>query len=564
MSTTDHGLTSNSSVPSVRLGTMPGDIESSQAASRPDGAPASKPIVRHALRYSISTSDYELLHKYLISRWPALRKKAPSVSSYEALIYSRHDYNAAAVRASTRIFLASQTGLKAWELIKARLLARGKPQAPKATGTLLRSPNFRLSLSLSTIFLFHRLLYRFFTLLRRNLLAPDARPFRVRNPRTSRLLVSKMAPAIGASLAGFMLGVYPADQLRMTIAIYTLSRAGEFLYNKLEEDGWFKHKPWWFGSWLLFPVSCGQLLHAFIFDRECFPSTYGDFIINHSGNYIQRRPDDYPANLPWPDTYQIMDTLATVGKMKFPPFISPILFPNKELPSMLTSVAPVVEPAHPAIANLTCAMLHPNDPSCLRSYITYFIQAFPGVARFFTMIFAVLALPRYRAFLKQPVASVDQLARSILKMSLFITGAIGTSWGMICFFQQLLPRTFLPTQRFFLGGFVGGLWGFLQRKSGRRQFMYSARLSMDSAWKVGVKRGWVRGFKNGDVWLFVACLALSNALYEVNPAAINSGVMRRILNSSRGAGFVVDGIGDREEDGKQNEGVTKAESPRAS
>lgn len=135
----------------------------------------------------------------------------------------------------------------------------------------LRSPNFRLSLSLSLILLLHRLLFRFFSRLRSNLLAKDAAAFRRRNPRVSRSLTSRLAPAIGASLAGFALGVYPGDQLRITIAIYVATRSLEFAYKALEEDGWFKGKPWWWGSWLLMPVATGQLLHAFVFDRDCFP-----------------------------------------------------------------------------------------------------------------------------------------------------------------------------------------------------------------------------------------------------------------------------------------------------
>lgn len=132
----------------------------------------------------------------------------------------------------------------------------------------------RLSLSLSSILLFHRLLFRFFTRLRAHLLAADARPFRQRNPKTSKTLTSNLAPAIGASLAGFMLGVYPSDQLRVTIAIYTLSRAAEFAYNLAEDEGWIWNKyerPWWWGSWMLMPLATGQLLHAFVFDRDCFP-----------------------------------------------------------------------------------------------------------------------------------------------------------------------------------------------------------------------------------------------------------------------------------------------------
>ena len=76
---------------------------------------------------------------------------------------------------------------------------------------------------------------------------------------------------MGASLAGFALGVYPGDQFRLTIAIYMATRSLELAYKALEEDGWFREKPWWWGSWLLMPVATGQLLHAFVFDRDCFP-----------------------------------------------------------------------------------------------------------------------------------------------------------------------------------------------------------------------------------------------------------------------------------------------------
>jgi hypothetical protein len=123
-------------------------------------------------------------------------------------------------------------------------------------------------------------------------------------------------------------------------------------------------------------------------------------------------------------------------------------------------------------------------------------------------------------------------------MSLFITGAIGTSWGSICLFQNFLPRGFLPTQRWFLGGFLGGLWAFLERKSGRSNFMYSARLSIDSLWKVGVKHGWWKGIKNGDVLLVVMSLALINTIYEVDPKSVNGGVVRKGLGMIRGEGWV--------------------------
>lgn len=108
---------------------------------------------------------------------------------------------------------------------------------------------------------------------------PQVEPFRRRNPRTAAALTSPYAPAVGASLAGFALGVYPSQQVRVSVAIYMLFRALDFGWNACEMDGLIwgskngkkRDRPWWFGSWLLQPLSFGQLLHACVFDRDCFP-----------------------------------------------------------------------------------------------------------------------------------------------------------------------------------------------------------------------------------------------------------------------------------------------------
>lgn len=497
------------------------------------------PILRNALRYTISAKEYQLLHQYLLSRAPAVKKRTLHPRTYDAITKGPDDYNVAAIRASLRLGVLTFSGLKAWELISTRVLARGTEQRRQPRLPLWKSPHVRLSSSLALILLFHRLLRRFFVRLRESLLSNDARSFRRRNPRVSRSLTSRLAPAIGSSLAGFFLAVYPGDQLRITMAIYIFTRALEFCYNYLEELGYFKNRPAWFGSWMIMPVACGQLLHAFVFDRDCFPTGVGNYIMGNSPEYLQKRPADYPRNLPWPGTYDIVDSLAEISRQRWPPFVSPILFPNHEtLPKSLTSISSITSPAHPAIKSLSCALLHPQDPSCLRTYVQYWIQAFPKVARFFTILFAAMSIPRYKAFLDSPVAAVNKLAKSILRMSLFISGAIGTSWGSICLFQNILPRNFLPTQRWFFGGFLGGLWAFLERKGGRGNFLYTARMSLDSLWKVGIKRGWWRGIKNGDVLLFVLSLATVNVLYEMSPRSVNSGVARKGLGVLRGEGWV--------------------------
>lgn len=77
---------------------------------------------------------------------------------------------------------------------------------------------------------------------------------------------------MAGSLAGLALALHRADTRRVTITIYFLTRTLEFCYNLLDDKGYLpREKPWWFGSWLIFPLTSAQLLHAFTFDRDCFP-----------------------------------------------------------------------------------------------------------------------------------------------------------------------------------------------------------------------------------------------------------------------------------------------------
>ena len=71
---------------------------------------------------------------------------------------------------------------------------------------------------------------------------------------------------------------------------------------------------------------------------------------------------------------------------------------------------------------------------------------------------------------------------------------------------------------------MGGMWAFVDRKGGGGQVMYSVRMSLDSLWKVGKKRGWWKGVRGGDVALFVASLALMNVIYERRREAVDKGI----------------------------------------
>ena len=303
-----------------------------------NGAPMD-PILRNTLRYTVSAQEYATLHRYILSRSSALKRSTPTPNQVEKALQIKKkdasgtgrnvdDFNARAVRHALRVFVVTWLGMKGWEKISQRFMkdkevvvaGQGKKQS------FLQSSALRLSLSLSTILLLYRLLFRFLTRLRAHLMDASVEPFRRRNPKTTATLTSPYAPAVGASLAGLALGIFPSQQLRVSVAIYAMFRALEFGWNTCEMDGavWgFKNgrkreRPWWFGSWMLQPFAFGQLLSAVVFDRDCFPASYGDFIFKNSAAYLQPRPVDWPRSLKWPRMNQVVDSLAEMARLNWP------------------------------------------------------------------------------------------------------------------------------------------------------------------------------------------------------------------------------------------------------
>jgi hypothetical protein len=146
-----------------------------------------------------------------------------------------------------------------------------------------------------------------------------------------------------------------------------------------------------------------------------------------------------------------------------------------------------------------------------------------------------MALPQYKSFLNSPVSFLNRLSKTILKTTAAISGAIGVSWGSVCLFAAIFPRTFLPRFRLFLGGFLGGCFQFLDRTSaGRMNALYATRLSVDSLWKVGVKHRWWKGIKGGDIMIFVAAMALLSVVHELRSEAVNDKGIKTVMKLLRG------------------------------
>lgn len=90
----------------------------------------------------------------------------------------------------------------------------------------------------------------------------------------------------------------------------------------------------------------------------------------------------------------------------------------------------------------------------------------------------------------------------------------------------------------------------MDRKGGSGHFLYSVRLSIDSLWKVGVKRGLWRGFEGGDVVVFVVGLAVLNVVFEKRRAVVG-GVAGKGVGWLRGEDLFCSG-GEGEEKRKDS------------
>ena len=142
-----------------------------------------------------------------------------------------------------------------------------------------------------------------------------------------------------------------------------------------------------------------------------------------------------------------------------------------------------------------------------------------------------------KSWLAQPISTVNGLSKQVITQTAVLSTAIGSAWGSLCMWNAVLPRTVLPTQRFYLCGALAGLpFAFLGSNS-RSVFLYFFRVAVDSAWKAGVKRGLWKGWRGGEVWLFVVAWAVLGSALEGRPGTVQGRGVRRLLAWMKGEGF---------------------------
>jgi len=78
-------------------------------------------------------------------------------------------------------------------------------------------------------------------------------------------------PFLAGLLAGPTLLIDNKQSRRILFALYVLSKSFQFTYHALRQNGIIPKMPWWWGSWLLFPISSAQLIYAYLLHPDVFP-----------------------------------------------------------------------------------------------------------------------------------------------------------------------------------------------------------------------------------------------------------------------------------------------------
>ncbi|KAK6539818.1 hypothetical protein TWF694_008667 [Orbilia ellipsospora] len=473
------------------------------------------------LGYFVSPQELQHIKKISASNAQKLSKQRRSQT--ESGLTSDDTVLKQSIRLGGRIFIIGSSILTVVDTVRSRAYnSRG-------IGPWSKRLNIRIPLSLSLLLLLHRLCYRTAIRLQSKVSSLNV-TLAAPSGKLKKIIMSPMASSFAAALSGIVLVSIPSDNARLSISVYIFAKTMEYLSNALYVSG---RVPWWFGSWLLFPLSFSQLFHTFLTGGESVPYIYKKAITTFPiANESNKRALDTLS------TSRRTTQMNEVARLGFPAFHSGILFPQKALNQRETSS--VTWEAHPAIVRLSCAIAHPKTVSCFAVYLKYIVQQLGKNSRIFFAIYSISFLSKLRSFGIFSLAPIADLLRKTIKTSSFVTLAVASSWSAICLLQRIGPKNILNHNSFYISGFLGGLMAFCDREGGHPIFLDAARSAAISWWKVHRNSKYLRRIPSPEAIILIISIATLNILYDANPNAITSKGARKMIELLRGPGRIED------------------------
>ncbi|KAK4054664.1 hypothetical protein OIO90_003476 [Microbotryomycetes sp. JL221] len=485
------------------------------------------PTQQRILAYVLTRKEYDRLSAKLES---SLHVQLPSTSLSSRANSHETRYETTVSRESIRVFALVYSVAALYDVLVNLIRKRG-------LSSTLRSAVSASALRLASFVASYSAVYRL-SLPRLEQALPRLSPKALSSPR--------LPPFVAAMLASPTMLLESRGQRRVTLALYALTRGLHVVVNVAQNKGLApKEQKWWFGGHLIFALSNAQLLHSFVYDVNAFPAQYGNFILRYSKAYLPVKPASLSAGAPWPNPRQLVDAIEAASRDKWPAYSTPLLHGNNAYKSILSNetlrhVLPVLtEKAHPAHERLSCAILHPEERRCWRVFERFVRGEFVGASKFFGALALVGMLTRWKKLLRQPEELIYNATLSTLSSSAFLSLSLGTAWGTICAFQHYIPNKLLPTKRFYIQGFLAGLWVSLVPAARRVDLgLYSMRIALQCAWDVAVSRNRVKNIPGGELLYLSFAMGVLMSCHDLNPALLKSRLvkasLRRLGGPSKG------------------------------
>ncbi|KAA6418414.1 MAG: hypothetical protein FRX49_11574 [Trebouxia sp. A1-2] len=295
-----------------------------------------------------------------------------------------------------------------------------------------------------------------------------------------------LPPAQNCMAAGTAAGLtlmFLSKERRRTLALYTLARIAQCLYNSLKQQGLFHFwgSDWAYGDALLFALSSAQVMYAYVMRPETLPKSYWKFIVK-SG----------PIETPALEAVRRSIRKLPIDLQSFNAFIK-----KRGGTAFLTTAFP---------AQITDAMLHPQTASALVHSVKVpwdtFRKTFPLYISISLVPYVVLNLKRA---LRNPVGTAGHAVGSAVRSTSFLAAFVGIYSAAISLHRKLF--TWDHKLLYYVAGLAASGSILIEKKSRRSELaLYVMPRAVDAFVLALTKKRWVPSVKFGEVILFSLCM----------------------------------------------------------
>ncbi|KAJ9123945.1 hypothetical protein QFC22_000736 [Naganishia vaughanmartiniae] len=276
-----------------------------------------------------------------------------------------------------------------------------------------------------------------------------------------------------------------------------------------------------YGDILVFGLSCGQIMFAFLLSPETIPPEYNTWI--QAASQVEG------------DAVKLNRMIERQRKVD-PGLIMKIMQHKNITPHNKRELTHVLEQAKLGLIpeGVPCAAIHPWLDSCRTVQLERYFTAFRFMLPVYSALhFIPMLVLRRKSFVKNPLKMLGKAFVGTFRSSSFLAVFILIYQGLLCLRTQTLEGNTvgaLPEkmqallkrkENFWLIGFATCFSLFAEEKKRRAELaMYVLPRGLEAAWSSARKRAWVPIVPFGETILGMAAMAMVMDAYKMPPSSL--------------------------------------------